>query len=145
VLWHHVALEDYSFDFQILDGPSAGAAGVIDYSAIYEHVVPFFGIAWPRERGNWSFNPHVQAVVPLPRRGVVGHIAGPGYDLRGDTSETGVGTPFGDPSVTVGFDVTYRPWNLTADIGSAISQAVLEPLIHKGVTSNWLISLSWSF
>jgi hypothetical protein len=87
----------------------------------------------------------VQAVVPLPRRGVVGRIEGPGYDLRGDTGETGVGTPFGDPSVTVGFDFTYRPWNLTIDLGSAITQALVEPVIHKGIEGNWLISVSASF
>lgn len=145
VLWHHVSLQNYALDFRILDGPSMGATGVIDYSATYAHVAPFFGIAWPRSHGNWGFNPHVQAVLPLPRRGVIGHIEGPGYDLRGDTSQTGIGTPFGDPSVTLGFDVTYHPWNFTVDVGSAISQAALEPLIHKGVPSNWLISVSWSF
>lgn len=145
ILWHQVALKDYSLDFQILEGPSAGATGVIDYSATYRHVAPFFGIAWPRLHGNWGLTPHFQAVVPLPRRGVVGHIEGSGYDLRGDTSETGVGTPFGDPSVTVGFDVTYRPWNLTVDVGSALSQALLEPVIHKGIESNWLISVSWHY
>ena len=58
---------------------------------------------------------------------------------------TGVGTPFGDPSVTLGLDVTYRPWNLTIDVGSAISQALLEPVIHKGIESNWMLSASWTF
>jgi hypothetical protein len=145
VLWHRVSLQNYSLDFQVLDGPSTAATGVIDYSATYTHAAPFFGVAWPRVHGNWKFAPHVQAVVPLPRRGVVGHITGPGYDVRGDTSETGVGTPFGDPSVTFGFDVTYRPWNLTVDLGSAISQALLEPVIHKGIAGNWLISVSLGF
>ena len=145
VLWHHVALKNYSLDFQILDGPSAGATGVIDYSAVYEHVAPFAGIAWPREYRQWKFRPHVQAVLPLPRRAVVGRIEGPGYELSGDTGETGVGTPFGDPSVTVGLDVTYRPWNLTVDVGSAISQALFEPVVHKGIDRNWLISASWNY
>jgi hypothetical protein len=87
----------------------------------------------------------VQAVVPLPRRGVEGRITGPGYDLSGDTGTTHGDTPFGDPSVTLGFDVTYRPWNLTVDIGSTVSQALLEPVVHKGIDSNWLISASWNF
>jgi len=47
--------------------------------------------------------------------------------------------------VTLGFDVSYRPWNLTVDIGSTVSQALLEPVIHKGIDSNWLISASWNF
>jgi hypothetical protein len=145
VLWHRVELRDYAFDFRILEGPDSGATGVVDYSATYSHFAPFAGIAWPREHGNWDVTPHVQAVLPLPRRGVVGHITGAGYDLRGDTSETGVGTPFGDPSVTLGLDITYRPWNLTLDVGSTVSQALLEPLIHRGIDSNWLISASWNF
>jgi hypothetical protein len=145
VLWHRVELRDYSFDFRILDGPDAGATGLLDYSATYTHTVPFFGIAWPREHGNWGFTPHVQAAIPLPRRGVVGHITGPGYDLRGDTGQTGVGTPFGDPSVTIGFDVAYRPWNLTIDLGALATQALLEPLIHEGIERNWLLSFSWTY
>jgi hypothetical protein len=144
VLWHRVALSDYSCDFQVLDGPDAGATGVLDYNATYSHIVPFFGLAWPREYGNWAFTPHVQAAMPLPRRGVVGHIRGAGYDLRGDTGMHG-DRPFGDPSLTMGFDVSYRPWNLAIDLGSAASQALLEPLIHEGVAHNWLISISWSY
>ena len=144
VLWHRVELRDCAFNFRILDGPDAGASGVLDYSATYTHTVPFFGIAWPREHGDWAFTPHIQATIPLPRRGMVGHISGPGYDLRGDTSETGVGTPFGDPSLTIGFDVAYRPWNLTIDVGTLVSQALLEPLIHEGVARNWMLSFSWS-
>jgi hypothetical protein len=118
---------------------------VVDYSATYSHMAPFAGIAWPREYGNWAFTPHVQAVVPLPRRGVVGQITGPGYDISGDTDKNRGDTPFGDPSMTIGLDVTYRPWNLTVDVGSAISQALLEPVIHKGIESNWLLSASWNF
>lgn len=137
-------LNEYSFEFRILEGPDADATGVLDYSATYTHTVPFLGIAWPREYGDFGLTPHVQAAVPLPRRGVVGHIGGPGYDLAGDTSQTGVGTPFGDPSLTIGFDVTYRPWNLTIDLGTLATQALFEPLVHKGIASNWLLSFSWT-
>ncbi|HEV7608045.1 MAG TPA: hypothetical protein VGO61_11945 [Steroidobacteraceae bacterium] len=145
VLWQRVALRDYAFDFQILDGPSSGATGVLDYSADYSHLTPFLGIAWPREFGNWGVTPHAQAAVPLPRRGVVGRITGAGYDLSGDTGSASNDKPFGDPSLTLGLDINYRPWNLTVDLGSAISQALLEPLIHEGVDRNWMISLSWSY
>ena len=145
VLWHQVELRDYSLNFEILEGVDSGATGVVDYSATYTHVAPFAGIAWPRVHGSWALTPHLQAVVPLPRRGVEGRITGPGYDLSGDTGTTHGDTPFGDPSVTLGFDVTYRPWNLTVDIGSTVSQALLEPVVHKGIDSNWLISASWNF
>ncbi|MEO8016704.1 MAG: hypothetical protein ABI769_02740 [Pseudomonadota bacterium] len=145
VLWHRLDLRDYRFDFRILEGENSGATGVVDYSTTYSFVAPFAGIAWPREYGNWNFTPHVQAVLPLPRRGVVGHIAGAGYDLRGDMSATGGAAPFGDPSVTVGLDFTYRPWRLSIDVGSLVSQALIEPVIHEGISSNWLLSASISF
>jgi hypothetical protein len=145
VLWHRVELRDYALDFRILEGPDSGATGVVDYSATYSHIAPFAGIAWPRKYGDWGLTPHVQAVLPLPRRGVAGHITGPGYDISGDTDKNRGETPFGDPSVTLGLDITYRPWNLTVDIGSAVSQALLEPIIHRGIESNWLISTSWTF
>lgn len=145
VLWQRVALRDYAFDFRILSGPDAGETGLLDYSATYTHITPFLGIAWPREMGHWKFVPHIQAAVPLPRRGVAGRIAGTGYDLRGDTGSAANDRPFGDPSMTLGFDLTYRPWNLTVDLGSVVSQAVLEPLIHEGVDRNWLISVSWNY
>jgi hypothetical protein len=145
VLWQRVALSDYSFNFRIVDGPDAGSTGVVDYSANYSHITPFAGIAWPREFGNWGITPHVQAAIPLPRRGVVGRISGPGYDLAGDTGSALNDKPFGDPSITIGMDFSYRPWNLTIDLGSAVTQAVLEPLIHEGIDRNWLISMSWSY
>ena len=145
VLWQRVALRDYSFNFRILEGADAGDTGVLDYSATYSHVTPFLGIAWPREFGHWGITPHVQAAMPLPRRGVVGRITGPGYDLRGDTGSASNDKPFGDPSLTIGLDFNYRPWNVTIDLGSAVSQALLEPLIHEGVDRNWLISVSWSY
>ena len=145
VLWQRVALRNYSFNFRILEGADTGATGVVDYSATYSHLTPFLGIAWPREIGNWGITPHVQAAMPLPRRGVVGRISGPGYDLRGDTGSASNDRPFGDPSVTIGLDFNYRPWNLTVDLGSAITQALFEPIIHEGIDRNWLISASWSY
>jgi hypothetical protein len=144
VLWQRVTLHDFALDFRVLEGPDAGATGRVDYSATYSHFTPFVGIAWPREHGNWGLMPRVLAALPRPRRGVVGHIQGPGYDLSGDTGAHG-SKPFGDPALTIGFDVTYHPWNLSIDFGSAITQAVIEPLTHEGVAQNWLLSARWSY
>jgi hypothetical protein len=144
-LWQRVALDKFSFNYRVLDGPDAGTAGTLDYSANYSHIAAIAGLAWPRTRGQWAFTPHLQLAVPLPRRGVVGRITGPGFDVRGDTATAGAGKHFGDPSITAGFDVTYRPWNLTVDLGNAVSQALLEPVTHKGIRSNWLLSLRWNY
>jgi hypothetical protein len=144
-LWQRVTLQQFAFDYRVLEGPDMGTIGTLDYSATYPHIAGIAGLAWPRVHGRWALTPHLQLVVPLPRRGVVGRITGPGFELRGDTATSGAGKHFGDPSVTAGFDATYRPWNLTLDLGSAISQAVLEPVIHKGIADNWLVSLRWVY
>jgi hypothetical protein len=36
--------------------------------------------------------------------------------------------------------VTYKPCGLTVDLGTLMTQALLEPLIHKGIDRNWVIS-----
>jgi hypothetical protein len=145
ILWQQMILSDYRFDYRILEGPEAGTIGTVDFSATYTHISPLVGACWPRARGTWRYAPHVQVALPLPRHGVEGHITGPGFDLSGNSSDNGTGTPFGDPSVTIGFNVTYEPWYLTVDIGSTITQALIEPKIHEGVQHNLLLTAQWTF
>jgi hypothetical protein len=144
VLWQRFALRDYALDFRVLDGASAGATGHIDYSATYSFVTPFAGLAWPRERGSWASTPHLQIALPLPRRGVVGRITGANFDVSGDTATYGRGTHFGDPSLTLGWDFTYRPLGLTVDVGTVLSQALVERAFHKGMSRNLVLSLRWN-
>jgi hypothetical protein len=41
--------------------------------------------------------------------------------------------------------MTYEPWNLTVDLGSTVTQALLEPHIHEGVEHNLMLSAFWTF
>jgi hypothetical protein len=143
VLYQQVRLRDYRLDYRLLDGPDAGATGLIDFSADYRHITPFVGLGRRYEIGDWRLGPHVQVVIPQ-RRAMAGRIAGPGFDLAGNTADVGAGKHFGDPSVTLGFDVTYLPWNLSIDVGSFASQALVEPFIHEGIDRNWALRLYWS-
>ena len=143
VLWQEMSLRDFRYDYLILEGPDAGSAGQLDYSADYRHVVPFAGLAWPRHAEHWAWTPHLQLGMPLPRRGMPGHITGPGFDLRGNQEDVGTGKHFGDPSVTLGLDVTYLPWHLSFDLGSAFSQYLIEPHIHEGIDRNLLLTVRW--
>ena len=145
LLWQQFELSDYHFAYVITGGPDSGTSGTVDYSATYSHITPFVGAAWRRTHGAWRYAPHVQLAVPLPRRGIQGRITGPGFDLSGNTEDNGNGKHFGDPSVTIGFNVTYEPWNLTLDVGGSITQALLEPYIHKGVEQNLVLSAYWDF
>ena len=145
MLWQRVELKDYRFDYRILSGPQAGAAGQIDFDARYQHVVPFIGVGFPRSHGAWATDAHVLFTYPIPRRGVVGHISGPGFDIHGDTEDVGEGRHFGDPALSLGYRVTYEPAHLAFDVGSFISQAVLEPRVHRGIERNVLLSFSYLF
>jgi hypothetical protein len=143
IQWERVALRDYSFGYEVLAGPEAGLTGHIDFDTHYDHFTPFAGLELPRDFGQWTLGFHTLLAYPLPRRGVVGHITGPDFDITGDTAASGNGKHFGDPSVTLGLDLTYRPAGLTVDIGTLLSQWLLEPLIHDGIDRNVVLSVTW--
>jgi hypothetical protein len=143
LLFEDVDLRDYSWNFTILEGPDAGTRGQIDFIHDYRHFTPFAGLQLVRERGDWIFSPHALFALPLPRRGWVGHIQTDEFDIHGDTAEVGNGKHFGDPSLTLGFDITYRPAHLSVDMGTVLTQALLEPVVHKGIDRNWVLSVRW--
>jgi len=142
VVIEQVRLSDYAFDYEILDGPDVGARGIIDFDTTYRHLTPILGFEMPRTIGRWGYDTKVLLAWPIPRRGFVGHITGPGFDIHGDTADVGNGKHFGDPSVTLGFDVTYEPAHLTLGLGTLISQRLLEPHIHRGIEADWLLNVS---
>lgn len=144
LLWQRVRLQDYRFDYRITSGPQSGLSGQIDFDAHYDHFAPFVGVEMPRTHGNWVFTPHALFVYPTPRRGFQGHITGPDFDISGDTEDVGNGKHFGDPSLTLGLTLTYTPAHLSIDAGTLLSQAFLEGWIHRGIDSNWLLSVSWA-
>ncbi|MDY6948067.1 MAG: hypothetical protein SXG53_20355 [Pseudomonadota bacterium] len=142
VLWQSVQLEDYRFGYLLQSGPQSGTAGTIDFDAQYDHFVPFGGLGLLRDYGDWSTDLHALVAYPMPRRGIRGHITGPGFDIHGDSADAGNGKHFGDPSVTVGYTLTYQPAHLSFDLGTLITQALLEPRIHPGIDRNLLLSFS---
>ena len=145
LLWQHFELSDYRLDYVLLEGPDAGLSGQIDFDANYSYITPFFGLELTRRGARWETSPHVLAAWPYRKHGVVGHITGPGFNLHGDTESAGHGAHIGDPSLTIGFDVTYLPAHLTVDLGTVITQRLLEPLINKGIDTNWVLSCQWRF
>lgn len=145
VLWQRLALRDYALRYRVLDGPNTGTSGIIDYSADYTFYSLYAGIAWRREYQRWISSPHLQIAMPWPRRGMVGAISGQGFAFSGDSKTAGNGAHVGDPSLTAGWDLTYRPWNITLDVGSVVSQMTLERLVHKGVSRNWAVSIRWDY
>ena len=133
----------YRVDYTLTSGASAGAVGTLDYSATYRFWIPLAGVVWHWTRGRWEFAPRVQAGVPLPRAGWRGRISGAGFSVSGDAGTSGHGKHMGDPFAGIGLTVTYRPWHLSWDLGTALSQALIEPRIHEGVSNVWILSLRW--
>jgi len=144
-LWQRLELKDFSTPYVLLSGHSAGASGVIDYSATYDFICPYAGVSRPISFGHWAIEPRALAVLPLPRQGVEGHITGPGFDLSGNTADAGHGKHYGDPWLALGMAVRYVPWNLDVDLGSVVTQALLDPAVHTGVDRNLALSFSWQF
>lgn len=144
-LWQRVALRDYRLDYEITSGPQTGLTGHIDFDADYTHLVPFVGFEIPRTFDRWSFSAHALIAWPTPVRGVVGHITGPAFDLHGNTEDVGNGTHFGDPSLTLGLTLVYEPARLSIDVGTFVTQALLEPQIHDGLDSNYVLSFAWHY
>lgn len=145
VIWQRMSLRDYRFNYHLDEGPQSGMTGTLDFDADYEHVVPYAGLELPRQHGEWTTNLHLLLAYPIPRHGVVGHITGPDFDIHGDTAEVGNGKHFGDASLAIGYTLTYDPAHLSIDVGSLISQALLEPYIHRGIDRNIVLSFSVGF
>ena len=144
-LLQRISLRNDRARYRVVQGASAGATGVVDYSGSYTHVTPFAGLAAPRALGAWDAVPYLLLAMPLPRRGVAGRISGPGFDVEGDTLSAGHGRHFGDPSLSIGLDLGYRPWGLSLNLGSLLSQALVERWAHKGVDRNWVVSTTLRF
>jgi hypothetical protein len=143
LLWQRVTLKHFRLNYEITGGADAGARGTIDFDTTYSHIVPFVGIEIPRQWGMWGVAAHALYAMPLPRRGVVGHIVGPDFDLRGNTADAGAGKHFGDPSLTLGCSFTYEPAHLSIDLGAFVAQALLEPFIHRGIDRDYVLSVNW--
>jgi hypothetical protein len=144
-LWQRLDLGGYSTPYQVLAGRSAGATGLLDYSVQYSFATPYGGLSRAFAVGNWTLEPRFMIAVPLPRRGVQGRITGDGFDVSGNTSDSGHSNNYGDPAPILGMAARYEPWGLEVDLGAALSAALLEPVLHPGIDRNIAISVAWQF
>jgi hypothetical protein len=143
VAYLSVRQQGYRIDYALTSGASAGASGTLDYSAAFHFWIPTAGIEWHWQRGSWELAPRLQAGIPLPRYGWRGRISGPGFDVAGDTDNIGNGKHMGDAFAGIGVAITYQPWHLSCDLGTLLSQELIEPRIHEGVSSVWMLNLRW--
>ena len=143
-LFEQVELTDYTIEYRIETGRSAGVSGLIDHSATYRYVAPYVGYRHERRLGsNWILAPRVIGALPLPRRGFVGRVTGPGFDLSGDTGSAGHGLHIGDGYVGAGVIFEHARSGFGIDLGATLYQAGAEPVIDKGIDRSIVINLTW--
>lgn len=145
-LFDRLDLKNYQIDYQMLTGASAGQSGVLDHSARYDFVTPFLGIQFTKILNeSFSISPRFIGGVPLPKRGWIGRITGPGFDVSGDTKVAGNGSHMGDGFAGLGFAVNHLSSGLSVDIGMSLYQALFEGKIHKGIDKVVLVNVAWTF
>jgi hypothetical protein len=144
-LWNRLDLKNYQFDYEITTGADAGQKGVLDHSARYDYVTPFFSFQYNRPLGSkFSMTPRLIAGLPLPKRAWAGRITGPGFDVAGDTKSAGHGTHMGDGFGGLGFMVTHLPSELSFDVGTTLYQTLFEGKIHKGIDKDLVLNITWA-
>lgn len=135
-------VEGFRFDYRLVSGPDAGARGELDWSASYDFVTPFAGIAWTRALGSaWTISPRLVAGQPLPRRRLAGRITGPGFSVQGASR----GPAVGDAYLGGGVAFEHVRTGLTFDVGSSLWYAGTQPVTHEGLDQALLVHLSWTF
>ncbi len=143
-LWERLDLSNYTLDYRIETGQSAGVSGLLDHSAKYDFVTPYIGYRQERALGaSWTIAPRVIGALPLPRQGFVGRITGPGFDLSGDTGSVGRGLHLGDGYVGAGVIFEHTRSGFGVDLGATLYHYGAEQVIHKGIDQPIVINFTW--
>ncbi|HEV7667441.1 MAG TPA: hypothetical protein VGS22_02875 [Thermoanaerobaculia bacterium] len=143
-LGERVELTDYTIAYTIETGRSAGISGVLDHSATYQYVTPYVGYRHERGLGaSWTLAPRVIGALPLPRKGFVGRVTGPGFDRAGDTGSAGHGLHIGDGYVGAGVIFEHTRSGFGFDLGATLYQAGAEPIIDKGIDQSIVLNFTW--
>src|ERR1044071_5708059 len=94
----------------IVSGANQGSSGVLDHSASYAYLTPFLGVKNTyRWNSKVSWSPHFRSALPLPKRGWVGRLTGPGFDVSGNTKDSRGAAAMGDGYAGFGLEIQHHP------------------------------------
>lgn len=128
--------------------------GFADYAGDYHAITPFFSTRYffPQQPGSYRYSSRFVAAWPLPRRGFSGEVSGPGFNISGDTDETGNGTHIPDPFFGFGFTIegadhsasnsAHKQAGWRLDIGTSLWLYVFENKTHEGLDPPFFIHFS---
>lgn len=136
-----------STHYRMTSGTSTGSQGDLDLNGEYSFVMPFFAAHWFFPvRENWLLVPSVRFAKALESVGQKGRMTGPGFDVSGNSEATGyTDANFDLWLVSPGFTISYRPWNLSSNVGASLFRYMMPGLTSDGVNKTVLFSLAWSW
>jgi hypothetical protein len=141
LLWQHLSINHSTTAYTLVDGTT----GTIGYDSSFGYFTLIAGMQWHRRYAQWLFAPHWHLTLPLPRGAVSGRLTGPGFDESSNSAAAGNGHHLGDSYVSLGLSITYLPAHFTVDVGTMVSQYLLEPVIDEGIDQDLVLSMEWSF
>ncbi len=143
LLLERLELAGYRFDYELLGGADAGAAGVLDKSGSNDFVTPYAGVevALPLGR-RWVALPRCQLGVPLPPGDFDTRLTGPGFDISTASSGARSGK-IGDGFFTLGTGFRDRVTGLEIDLGTTVTFPGIQALTHPGIDRAWLLAVAW--
>jgi hypothetical protein len=145
LLWQRLSIDNSTTTYSLLDGPAAGTGGTIGYDSRFNFYTLVGGMQWHRRYAGWLFSPHWHLTLPLPRGAVAGRLTAPGVDVAGDSARARNGHHLGDGYLSLGVSITWLPAHLTVDLGTTLSQYLLEPVVDEGIDRDLLLAIEWSF
>ena len=143
LLYDHLELKDYQFDYRILSGTSAGAEGILDHSSDAGSITPFAGLQYTHPLGSqFQIAPRVSLGAPLPPGDFDARLTGPGFDL---STARGEGKPgkIGDGYLGVSVGLIHLRSGLEVDFGSTLFFPLLERVSHPGIDRAYMVQIAW--
>ena len=120
-------------------------SGSFDYANRYDVNTLFLAIEMaPRGLlSNFTYSPHLIAVMNGPRAGFQGRFTGPDFDYSGNTNTNGKGTHIPDSYLGVGVNIEHKPSGFRVDLGATIYTYAFEPYGHKGISTQLFVTMSF--
>lgn len=144
LLVERLELDGYRFDYELLEGADAGAAGVLDLSGSSLFATPYLGVGLSLPIGaRWIAVPRLQVGVPLPPGKFETTLRSSEFDLS--TESTGARSgKIGDGFFTLGAGLRDRRTGLEIDLGATIAFPFVQDFSHPGIDRALLLSVSWT-
>jgi len=142
LMFEKLDLSGYRARYRLLEGPDAGAEGIVEHSGSWNFYTPMAGVRWGKPFRRVDLSAHFLVGMPLPKGDLETRLTGPGFDL----TTKGTGAPpesIGDAFSVVGLVVRDRRSGIGIDIGSTFAYPIFEALNPQGVSRTILISVSW--